>query len=254
MVFGAALIPVQRGGRFGPNTYADPWSTLAPTSSHQAPATTVSPDTATETPSRSHRAPSEAVSFAVSVPLAQPSAGLTNTYTDPWLSLSPTSSSYALATSVSPDSATAQPSRSPAAPSEAVSLAVSVPLAHPSAGLTNTYTAPLPSAPNLSHAALATTVSPDTATDTPRWSYGAASEAVNFPVWVRLAQPSAGLTNRYADPWLVNAAPGAPATTVSPDIATPQPSKSPAAPSEAVSLAVSVPLAHPFAGVTKTYT
>jgi hypothetical protein len=45
--------------------YAEPWPALAPMSSRDAPATIVSPSTATETPSSSPTAPSLAVSLAV---------------------------------------------------------------------------------------------------------------------------------------------------------------------------------------------
>jgi hypothetical protein len=55
------------------------------TATLNAPAATVppSPETATEKPSSSSMAPWEAVSLAAWVSLAQPDAGLVNTYTAP---------------------------------------------------------------------------------------------------------------------------------------------------------------------------
>ncbi len=78
----------------------------------------------------------DAVSLAVSVPLAQPPAGFDEDVTA--ARVDGTGWGGAPATIVSPAIATDQPSRSDRAPSEAVSLAVCVPLAHPPAGLTNT--------------------------------------------------------------------------------------------------------------------
>ena len=79
------------------------------------PATMVSLESATETPRRSPAAPSEAVSLSVSVPLAQPPAGLTNTYAAPWEALAPTVALDAPATTVSPNTATESPRSFPEA-------------------------------------------------------------------------------------------------------------------------------------------
>jgi hypothetical protein len=62
------------GGAGEKKIEAVPWSELAPTSARGAPATIVSPATATEEPSRSPAAPSGAVSLAVSVRAAAPLA------------------------------------------------------------------------------------------------------------------------------------------------------------------------------------
>ena len=98
------------------NTYAAPeastvlafWSGL---SCSYAPATTVSPSTATDRANQSSAAPSEAVSLAVCVALTQPPTGLTNTYAAPTsattLPLMVRSSPYAPTSAVSPSSETA---------------------------------------------------------------------------------------------------------------------------------------------------
>ena len=70
---------------------------------------------------------------------------------------------------------------------------------------------------------------------------------VSLAVCVELTQPPAGLTYTYAA-----LLPGAPATIVSPSIATDVPNACPAAPSEAVSLAVCVAFAQPDAGFVNT--
>ena len=94
-------------------------------SSKGAPATIVSPDTATDQPRSSPAAPSPAVSL-VCVAVAQvPPGGRTNTYADPRSLFVGMSSKGAPATIVSPDTAADQPSPSPLAPSPAVSLAAS---------------------------------------------------------------------------------------------------------------------------------
>src|ERR1700722_15626352 len=136
----------------------------------------------------------------------------------------------------------------PLPPSEAVSSAVWVALAHPDAGSTNTYAAPSLA---VLFAAPATIVFPDTATDDPRAPPVAPSEAVSSAVWVAFAHPDAGFTNTYTAPCCVLAptlCEGAPATIVFPDTATDRPSSSSVAPSEAVSSAVWVAFAHPDAG------
>ena len=83
------------------------------------------------------------------------------------------------------------------------------------------------------------------------------SEAVSSAVWVASRQAPAGLTNTYAAPW--NACvptlwEDAPATIVSPEIATVLPSPSEATPSEAVSRAIGVAWAQPAAGRWNTKT
>jgi hypothetical protein len=70
---------------------------------------TVPPETATDTPSRSREAPSEAVSFAVWVPSAQPERGLTNTYAAPCEALAPAVARSAPAVTVSPKIANDRP-------------------------------------------------------------------------------------------------------------------------------------------------
>jgi hypothetical protein len=68
-------------------------------------------------------------------------------------------------TAVSPEIDTAEPNWSPAAPSDAVSLAVSVALTQPEEGIANVYAAPCPPLlPILALGAPATTVLPETAT------------------------------------------------------------------------------------------
>ena len=167
------------------NTYAEPWSLFAPMSSAYAPTTTVSLLIATAAPKRSLAAPSEAVSLAVSVMVAQPAIGFTNTYAEPWLLFAPMSSTTAPTTTVSPLIATAKPKRSLAAPSEAVSLAVSDIVAQPATGFTNTYAEPwLACAPMVSAMAPTTTVSPLIATAAPKSSPAAPSEAVSSACWM----------------------------------------------------------------------
>ena len=145
------------------NTYAAPCPVLAPIAASAAPAMTVLAESATDPPSASPAAPSEAVSFAVCVPFAQPPPGSTNTYAAPCPPFPPIAASGAPATAVPPDTATEAPSSSPAAPSEAVSFAVCVPVDQPPPGSANTYAAPRP--PLASTGAPATTVAPDTATE-----------------------------------------------------------------------------------------
>ena len=89
-------------------------------------------------------------------------------------------------------------------------------------------------------------------TEVPNVSPTAPSEAVSLAVWIWSAQPLAGFTKTYAAPGPVFAS-RAPATTVLPLMDTEEPNWSRAAPSEAVSLAVSVMFPQPLAGFTKTY-
>ena len=98
-----------------------------------APITTVSPRIAGRMPNRSYGSRSEAVSLAVSVMFTQPPGGFSKTYAEP---LRP-SSLVAPTTTVSAEMAT-DPNISPAAASEAVSLAVSVMSTQPAGGFTNT--------------------------------------------------------------------------------------------------------------------
>src|SRR5215831_4606502 len=102
----------------------------------------------------------------------------------------------------------------------------------------------------------AATVPPEIATDVPSRSREPPSEAVSFAVWVPSVHLEPGFTNRYAAPCEALAATvarSAPATTVSPEIATDNPSRLTEAPSEAVSFAVWVRSVHPEPGLTNTY-
>src|ERR1700722_3248873 len=163
----------------------------------------VLPDTPTAMPNLSFVAPSEAVSSAVWVACgvkAHPNSGFTNTYADPCFDW-PTWWNGLPMTTVSPEIETAKPNRSEAAPSDAVSSAVSVMSVQPDVGSTNTYAAPWSAfGPICLCAALATSVSPEIETDEPRKSRVAPSEAVNSAVWVAFFQPEAGFTNTYAAP------------------------------------------------------
>src|SRR5437867_4392084 len=87
---------------------------------------------------------------------------MTNTYAAPCTGSEPTAAARAPTTTVAPLMATEEPKLSPAAPSEAVSLASKVEVvAHPVPGLTNTYAAPCAeSDPTSAYGAPATTVSP----------------------------------------------------------------------------------------------
>ncbi len=179
-------------------TYAEPWSTTAPMSSPSAPTASVTPSIATAEPKRSLTAASEATTFAVSVPLAHPPAGCSNTYTEPWSPVG-VSSPFAPTTTVSPLIPTVAAKKSgmngPPA-SEAVSLAVNaLVVAQPPPGLTNTYAAPGSPGKKTSLLAPTTTVPPSIATDVPKVSFCAPSEAVSFAVWVPLVQPPAGFSN-----------------------------------------------------------
>src|SRR3954451_18272773 len=169
-----------------------------------------------------------------------------NTYTAPCCPLLPSCSLGAPPAIVPLSTASAPPK--PATESVGcvgVSFAVSLPSA-------NTYAAPTETSWN---GAPATTVSPDTATEAPSSSCAAASLPVSFAAWWPSAQPPPGLTNTYAAPSASRpemSAPGAPAATVPPEIATEVPSPSLVAASDAVSTAASVPSAHPAPGFTKT--
>ena len=105
------------------NTRTLPWFEIAPTSSYDAPTASVSPDSETDWPNKSAAAPSDAVSVACAVhvvPLR------TNTRTLPWVAFVPTVSFGTPTASVSPDSETAQPKLSLAAPSAAVRVVCAV--------------------------------------------------------------------------------------------------------------------------------
>src|ERR1700736_1250472 len=99
----------------------------------------------------------------------------------------------------------------------------------------NTYALPAPNALRvpLCPGAPATAISPESATDLPRLSFAAASEAVSLALAVvALAHPPPGLRNRYAAPAVeVLFGPGwfTPARTVSPYTATELPTLSPPA-------------------------
>src|SRR5215204_6618230 len=109
-----------------------------------------------------------------------------------------------------------------------------------------------------SNPAPTTMVSLLTATDWPRRSSDAPSDAVSLAFWVRVPlQPPTGFTNTCAEPWLPftpMSSKCAPTTTVSPLTATENPNCSSNPPSPAISLALSVkaPL-QPPAGFTNTY-
>ena len=97
-------------------------------------------------------------------------------------------------TAVSPETATEMPKMSFDAASEAVSFCCwlqRVPLR------TNTYAEPLSRPASSSPYAPTTAVSPDTATEMPKSSYNAASEAVSFCCWLQRVPL---LTNTYAEP------------------------------------------------------
>src|SRR4051812_25891550 len=150
-------------------TYAFPTSVLPPNVASRAPATTVSPEMATELPSLSPAAPSEAVSSAVGLASSQPDAGLTNTSAAPCSSLVPALWSLLPTTMVSPEIATA-PTTS--AGCDSFSSAVWVALAQPEAGFSYTYATPrLAPGPLLCTGALTTSVSPDIATKAPNPSF-----------------------------------------------------------------------------------
>src|SRR4051812_47579018 len=134
---------------------------------------------------------------------------------------------------VSPDTPTDAPKRSPGAVTALRSAAVSVASAQPVDGRTNTEPPPAPLArPGLP----ATIVPASSATELAPSSPAAPSLVVSRAVWVASAQPAAGRVKTYAAP-VAAARCGAPATTVSASIATALPRASPAAPSEAVSVA-----------------
>ena len=93
-------------------TYAD--------SKADAPTTTVPPEMETDFPNLSSAAPSDAVSLEVWVHVVP---FFLNTYAEPELE-PPSSSPYALTTTVSPEMETESPKLSAAAPSDATSLEV----------------------------------------------------------------------------------------------------------------------------------
>src|SRR5205807_44496 len=129
--------------------------------------------------------------------------GSLKTYAAPCSEFELTRAFGAPATIVPPDTATADPSKSDAAPSEAVSLVCCGGLApHPAAGSLNTYAAPCTEfEPTPAPAAPATTVAPDTATEWPSSLPAAPSEAVSFVTCGGLApHPAAGSLNTYAAP------------------------------------------------------
>ena len=144
--------------------------------------------TATEYPKKSLPSRSEAVSSAVSLPLAQTVSGLTNTNAAP----ASLSAPLAPTTMMSPSIATERPKYSRSARVEAVSSAVSLPLAQTVSGLTNTNAAPASLSAPL---APTTMVSPSAATDIPRLSPAAALEAVSLAVSLLLTQPVLGFMN-----------------------------------------------------------
>src|SRR6266850_1618974 len=241
-------VPLQPPGGLT-KTYAEPWPEGIPAAPEGAPATMMSPLTAT----LSKIAPSRVISLAFSVwgssPL-QPPAGLTNTYVtvDRGALGGFTNPTTAMMSALA---ATLIPKLSPSA-SEAISLAFSVrvPL-QPPTGFTNTYAEPWPALVS----GTTTMVSPSTATRLPKALCGGASDAVSLALSVSgsgLVQPPAGFTNTYAA-----SSPGAPTTMTSPLIATDWPKLSAVdVPPETVSFALSVSgseLLQPPAGLTNTY-
>src|SRR6266850_1846393 len=255
-------VPLQPPGGLT-KTYAEPWPEGIPAAPEGAPATMMSPLTAT----LSKIAPSRVISLAFSVwgssPL-QPPAGLTNTYVtvDRGALGGFTNPTTAMMSALA---ATLIPKLSPSA-SEAISLAFSVrvPL-QPPTGFTNTYAEPNPLAGGGSGGgggggggasdAPTTMVSPLTARLMPKRSETAVPETVSLAFSVSgsgLVQPPAGFTNTYAA-----SSPGAPTTMTSPLIATDWPKLSAVdVPPETVSFALSVSgseLLQPPAGLTNTY-
>ena len=179
-------------------------------------------------PSSSAVLPSEAMSSAVCVASVQPPPGLVYTYTAPCAAWPPTVRCGAPAVIVPLLTPTLEPSWSAGAPSEAVSSAVCVASVQPPPGLVYTYTAPCASFPPAARrGAPLAIVSPLTATDQPRASYWAPSEAVSSAVWVAFVQPPPGFVYTYTAPWS-GLAPtvccGEPTTIVSALIATLVPS------------------------------
>src|SRR6266850_1377518 len=266
--FSASLsVPLQPPGGLT-KTYAEPWPEGIPAAPEGAPATMMSPLTAT----LSKIAPSRVISLAFSVwgssPL-QPPAGLTNTYVtvDRGALGGFTNPTTAMMSALA---ATLIPKLSPSA-SEAISLAFSVrvPL-QPPTGFTNTYAEPNPLAGGGSGGgggggggasdAPTTMVSPLTARLMPKRSETAVPETVSLAFSVSggsvggRVQPPTGFTNTYAERWpaLVSGT----TTMVSPSTATRLPKALCGGASDAVSLALSVSgsgLVQPPAGFTNTY-
>src|SRR6266850_1385470 len=261
--FSASLsVPLQPPGGLT-KTYAEPWPEGIPAAPEGAPATMMSPLTAT----LSKIAPSRVISlaFSVRVPL-QPPTGFTNTYAEPNPLAGGGSgggggggggASDAPTTMVSPLTARLMPKRSETAVPETVSLAFSVSggsvggRVQPPTGFTNTYAERWPALVS----GTTTMVSPSTATRLPKALCGGASDAVSLALSVSgsgLVQPPAGFTNTYAA-----SSPGAPTTMTSPLIATDWPKLSAVdVPPETVSFALSVSgseLLQPPAGLTNTY-
>ncbi len=197
------------------NTYAVP-----PSSPPGAPATTVVLEMATEVPKASPVAVSEAVSFMDSTH-GSPHAARSNTYAEPVTSLSPAAPTMR----VMPETATEDPNKSFSVASEGVSLAFWM-HGSPHASRSNTYTEPVSS-----WGVPTKTVVPETATDHPKRSFTAASEAVSLAISVQASQHAAR-SNTYAEPAVsagsyssgtsMRAArtPGAPTTAVVPEMAT----------------------------------
>ena len=134
--------------------------------------------------------------MALSIPLAQPLAGLTKRYAAPWETFPDTSALGAAARTASPEVATDCPNllKVPGSDgSEVVSLAVSVSgPAQPEAGRLKTYTAPSFAA----FGAPTAIVSPAIETEYPNQSKEAPSDAVSFAVSDKAPpQPDAGFTN-----------------------------------------------------------
>ncbi len=183
------------------NTYAA--APLAEPAKPSAPTARVAPVRATESPKSAPEAASDAVSSACWDQLVPER---TNTYAAPVPELAP----VAPTTAVDPAIVTETPKKSSsAAPGSAISACWDQLVPE----RTNTYPAPakesLPSAPT-------TAVDPETATEPPKKSSGAPSEAVSVACWDQVVPER---TNTYPAP-AKESLPSAPTTAVDPETAT----------------------------------
>ena len=166
------------------NTYTEPGESPRAPTAMALP----SPLADTDVPSWSSASASDAVSLTAADAVAHPVAGRVNTYAAP-ASCPPVSLPCAPMVMALPSALTdtERPKRSPAAPSDAVSLAAVDAVTHPLDGLVKTYAEPLSLPLSSSAYAPMTMVFPSALMDTecPKRSPAAPSDAVSLPASVQ---------------------------------------------------------------------